>query len=465
MQLGRQLQPATTTGHQQQRSGQQLSILQLSGGTSPTTLDNWQQIDQHQSAGSSLQQQKQEQQTTCDGQLFGNNELFMIQHQADSSEQPRDPPTSATTRRESQRSSLEVIAEALNRQKRRGRRHLSPQPILTPLSTSSVGEMHQSQRSNNDNNDNSDRRDSTTRTTKEEEERQPLRQRRRLPQDVKKEEGSEDNKKEDIKRETTTTTKKKEETKKEETTKKEERKVKEEEGRGEEDRQRRRRRPSSQQQRWTTATTMTATIFFSIFFSLFIFHLPRRAISESTGSTEEVGASSSSTSNLGDIKQRLVNSIKDLLDIDIEHNNDLDNKKHQQQTDNNIMSVPTNDSSNISRIIDNIGAASTSTSHHQLGQLRQAAQQHHQPISLKLKDNNLYQTASTSLLNCYDNFSSILYHANNTLINLNVETPLLEASQRLRQQHEASATEHGDNINIRVVHLPHRSGASSLPTT
>ena len=236
VQLNRQLQPATTTGHRQQRSGQQLSILQLSGGTSPTTLDNWQQIDQHQSAGSSLQQQ-QEQQTTCDGQLFGNNELFMIQHQADSSEQPQDPPTSATTRSESQRSSLEIIAEALNRQQqRRGRRHLSPQPILTPLSTSSVGEMHQSQRSNDDNND---RRDSTTRTTKEEEERQQPRQRRRQQQDIKKEEGSKDNKKEDIKRETTTTTtKKKEETKKEETTKKEERKVKEEEGRGEEDRQR-----------------------------------------------------------------------------------------------------------------------------------------------------------------------------------------------------------------------------------
>ena len=40
VQLGRQLQPATTTGHGQQRSGQQLSILQLSGGTSPTTLDD-----------------------------------------------------------------------------------------------------------------------------------------------------------------------------------------------------------------------------------------------------------------------------------------------------------------------------------------------------------------------------------------------------------------------------------------
>ena len=56
-----QLTSATTTG-QQQRSGQQISILQLSGGTSPTTtLDNWQQIDQHQSADSSVQQQQQEQ--------------------------------------------------------------------------------------------------------------------------------------------------------------------------------------------------------------------------------------------------------------------------------------------------------------------------------------------------------------------------------------------------------------------
>ena len=44
---------------QQQRSGQQISILQLSGGTSPTTtLDNWQQIDQHQSADSNIQQQQ-----------------------------------------------------------------------------------------------------------------------------------------------------------------------------------------------------------------------------------------------------------------------------------------------------------------------------------------------------------------------------------------------------------------------
>ena len=158
-----QLRPATSTDHQQQLSGQQLSIIQLSGGQAPTTtatLNNRQQIDQHQSAGRissqhlhpptqlyaagrssiSQQQQQQDQQTTCDRQLFCHNELFMIQHQADSSDQPRDPPISATTRRDHQRSSLEIIAEALNRQQeRRGRRHLSPQPILTPLSSSSVG--------------------------------------------------------------------------------------------------------------------------------------------------------------------------------------------------------------------------------------------------------------------------------------------------------------------------------------
>ena len=116
VQLCRQLRPTTPTDHLQQLSGQQLSILQLSGGPSPTTLNKWQQVDQHQSAGSSGQQQQQEQQTTCDRQLFCHNELFMIQHQADSSEQPQDPPTSATTRREHQRSSLEVIGEAFSRQ-------------------------------------------------------------------------------------------------------------------------------------------------------------------------------------------------------------------------------------------------------------------------------------------------------------------------------------------------------------
>ena len=408
VQLHRQLRSATTTGHQQQHSGQQISILQLSGGTSPTTLDNWQQIDQHQSAGSSLQQQ--EQQTTCDGQLFGNNELFMIQHQADSSEQPRDPPTSATTRSESQRSSLEIIAEALNRQQqRRGRRHLSPQPILTPLSTSSVGEMHQSQRSNDDNHD---RGEATTRTTKEEEERQQPRQRRRQQQDIKKKKEARTTRRRTSRE--TTTTKKKEETKKEETTKKEERKVKEEEGKGEEDRQRQ-RRPSSQQRRWTTTTIMTATLFFSIFFSLFIFHLPR-PLSESTGSTKEaVGASSSTTSNLDDIKQRLVNSIENLLDSDNKLNSDLDNNKKQQQ-DNTMSSSdqPTAQTAAQATVQPTMVPSSAGTSSTSvlpqlnpitLNESNIIRQLNAVTISMKLHDNNRYQTSSATLLNLYDNFS------------------------------------------------------------
>ena len=232
-----QLTSAATTDLQQQLSGQQLSILQLSGGTA----DNKQQVDQQQAADSRVQLQ-QEQLTTSDGQLIFHNELFMIQHQADSLEAHQDPPTSATTtRRESQRSSLEIIAEALNRQQqqRRGRRHLSPQPILTPLSTSSVGEMHQSQRSNNDNYDRGEE------TGKEEEERQLPRQRRQH-NDIKKEEGSKDNKKEDNKTETTTT--KKEEGRKEG-------REDEEGGKEGEGRRRKRRRGSTK----TTTTIITTT--------------------------------------------------------------------------------------------------------------------------------------------------------------------------------------------------------------
>ena len=272
-----QLRSATTTDHRQQRSGQHISTVQLSGGTFPTTTaDNFQQVEQHQSAGSS-EQQRQEQQTTSGGRLVLHNELFMIQHQAEFGEQPQDPPTSATTRSEFQRSSLEIIADAINRQQQtRGRRQLSPQPILTSLSTSSVGEMHQSQRSNDDNQDRGEA------TTKEEEERQQPRRRRQL-QDIKKEEGSKDNKKEDIKKETATTTKK-EGTKKEEKVKKEEG-GREGEGRRREDRQRQ-RQPSSQPRRWTTTTKMTAALFFLISFPLFIFHLSR-PLSESTGSTRD----------------------------------------------------------------------------------------------------------------------------------------------------------------------------------
>ena len=416
-----QLTSAATTGLQQQRSGQQISILQLSGGISPTTIDNQQQIDQQQSADSSVQQQQQKQQTTSDGQLFFHNELFMIQHQADSLEPPQDSPISATTRSESQRSSLEIIAEALNRQQqRRGRRHLSPQPILTPLSTSSVGEMHQSQRSNSDNHDRGEE------TTKEEEERRQPRQ-RRLQQDIKKEEGSKDNKKEDNERETTTT-KKEEATKRDEKIEKEEGKVKEEEkGRGEEDR-RRRRQPSSQPRQWTTTTIMTTTLFLFLFisFSVFIFHLPR-PLSESTGSTRErVGATSSSTSNLSDIKQRLVNSIEILLDNNNKVDIDIDNKERQQ--DNSNMSsadqpsttaqtaaqasveptmVPSSAGTSATSIMPRLNPITIdeSTILRQLNNIT---------INMKLRDNMLYQTASSTLLNFYDQFSSVAFLANST---------------------------------------------------
>ena len=410
-----QLTSAATTDLQQQLSGQQLSILQLSGGTA----DNKQQVDQQQAADNRVQLQ-QEQLTTSEGQLIFHNELFMIQHQADSLEAHQDPPTSATTtRRESQRSSLEIIAEALNRQQqqRRGRRHLSPQPILTPLSTSSVGEMHQSQRSNNDNNDRGEE------TTKEEEERQLPRQRRQH-NDIKKEEGSKDNKTE------TTTTKKEEGRKKEEKTKKEERKVKEEEGKGEEDR-RRRRRPSSQPRRWTTTTIMTTTffLFLFIFCLVFICHLPR-PLSESTGSTSErVGATSSSTNNLSDIKQRLVNSIEILLDNNNKVDIGIDNKERQQQDSNNMASAdqPSTSAQTAAQasVEPTMVPSSAGTSTADLPRINPIninesnilRQLNAITINMKLRDNMLYQTSSPTLLNFYDQFSSVVFLGNSTPIN------------------------------------------------
>ena len=346
----------------------------------------------------------------------------MIQHQADSLEAHQDPPTSATTRRESQRSSLKIIAEALNRQQqqRRGRRHLSPQPILTPLSTSSVGEMHQSQRSNNDNNDRGEE------TTKEEEERQLPRQRRQH-NDIKKEEGKKDNKTE------TTTTKKEEGKEKEKKTKKEERKVKEEEeGKGEEDR-RRRRRQSSQPRRWTTTTTIMTTtflLFLFIFCFVFICHLPR-PLSESTGSTRErVGATSSSTNNLSDIKQRLVNSIEILLDNNNKVDVDIDNKERQQQDSDNMASadqpsttqqtaaqatveptmVPSSAGTSATADLPRLNTV-TINENNILRQLNAIT------INLKLRDNMLYQTSSPTLLNFYDQFSSVVFLGNSTPIN------------------------------------------------
>ena len=208
---------------------------------------------------------------------------------------------------------------------------------------------------------------------------------------------------------------------------------------------------------------MTATIFFSIFFSLFISHLPR-PLSESTGSTKEVGASSSSTSNLDDIKQRLVNSIKNLLDIDIEHNSDLDNNKQQQQD--NIMSVPTdsaNDGSINSRDIIDICAPTTSTSHRQREQHHPAAQRCHHLLEAPRQQ---------PLPNSINNFAQLLRQLfqHRLLGQQHTDQPQhrhahLEAPQRLHQQHATITTGHGDNISIRMAHLPDRGRTSTLSTT
>ena len=150
-------------------------------------------------------------------------------------------------------------------------------------------------------------------------------------------------------------------------------------------------------------------------------YLPR-PVSESMESTE-VGASSSS-SNLSDIKQRLVNGIKDLLDFNIERNSiDLNNNKQQPQQD-NIMSVPS------TMVPTSTGSSTTSVlPQHQTVIVNEDSvvrQLNQLIIGLKIRDNNLYQTASASLLNYYDNFSSIFFLANSTPINLNIDTPVIK---------------------------------------
>ena len=201
-------------------------------------------------------------------------------------------------------------------------------------------------------------------------------------------------------------------------------------------------------------TIMTATIFFSILFSLFISHLPR-PLSESTGSTKEaVGASSSTTNNLDDVKQRLVNSIESLLDIDIKHNSDLHNNKKKQQ-DNTMSSSdqPTTQTAaqaTIQPTMVPLSAGTSSTSI--LPQLDPITinesniirQLNAVTISMKLRDNNLYQTSSTTLLNLYDNFSAARFLANSTpsvANQLERQRARRQAHQRLRQQREAITAE------------------------
>ena len=181
---------------------------------------------------------------------------------------------------------------------------------------------------------------------------------------------------------------------------------------------------------------MTTTLFFFflfffllfVSFSVFIFHLPR-PLSESTGSTRErerVGATSSTTSNLSDIKQRLINSIEILLDSDNKVNLDIDNKELQQ--DNSNMSsadqpsttsqtaaqaaveptmVPSSAGTSATSIMPRLNPITIdeSTILRQLNNIT---------INMKLRDNMLYQTASPTLLNLYDHFSSVAFLANST---------------------------------------------------
>ena len=143
----------------------------------------------------------------------------------------------------------------------------------------------------------------------------------------------------------------------------------------------------------------------------FISHLPL-PLSDST----KTGASSSTSIKLNSIKQSLSNNIKGLLDFNIEHNNSnlFDNK--QQQQDINMSMPPT-------MVPSSSGSAATTV----LPQHRPVVVNEENinsklnqiTIGLKLRDNDLYQSASPTLLNYLHNFNSIFFLANSTPVNPN----------------------------------------------
>ena len=83
--------------------------------------------------------------------------------------------------------------------------------------------------------------------------------------------------------------------------------------------------------------------------------------------------------------------------------------------------------------------------------------------NMKLRDNMLYQTASPTLLNFYDHFSSVAFLANSTPPNRD-DVPIAKHISDFITQHEASTVDIINNTGNRVVHLPHRGGALTLPT-
>ena len=220
---------------------------------------------------------------------------------------------------------------------------------------------------------------------------------------------------------------------------------------------------------------MTATLFFSISVFVFIFHLPR-PLSESTGSAKEaVGATSSTTSNLDNIKQRLVNSIEKLLDSNNTHNSGLDNNKEQQQ--NNIMSSSDQTTAQTAAqatvpptmVPSSAGTSSTSV----LPELNPTTlskdslirQLNAVTISMKLPDNNLYQTASTTLLNLYDNFSAVVFLANSTPINLSDNVPILKHVSDFINNMKPSQRSSSTSAATEWFHLFDGGRKSTLPTS
>ena len=134
--------------------------------------------------------------------------------------------------------------------------------------------------------------------------------------------------------------------------------------------------------------------------------------SESTEAEE----SSSSSIKLSDIKQHLANNIKSLLDIHIEHSNNsdlIDNKQPQQDyTSTPPPMVPLSSGSAAASVLPRQQplVVPEENIHSKLNRLT---------INVKLRDNELYQQASPTNRNYYDNFNHIIFLANSSPTNLN----------------------------------------------
>ena len=221
----------------------------------------------------------------------------------------------------------------------------------------------------------------------------------------------------------------------------------------EDGRQQQRRRPTPQQQDGRQSSSLWSSLpSFHPSSSAAVFLVQR-----------PMGATSSTSIKLSNIKQRLINDIKGLLDFNIEHNkSDLFDSKQRQQDISSISMPPEMaPSSSGSASASVLEPSSTSTVCCQRGEHQRQAQ----PADLKLRDNKLYQHASPTFLSFYDNFNSIFFFLANKHADQPQRQPIADSAVHNfinnmcpfhEQQHRTMDEE--------FFHLSQRGRTSLLPT-